>query len=410
MTYQKDIIDIGDRASQLAYRINCESYENSPAVTIVRTSGNFRGPVGWVWKKHILKMMQKGKMMETMENDGAGGKPQFFAVLSSKPYDGAKQAFEWLGWEIVAMCADDFARSGRFPVIIANEMNVKRLTERNFHLFESIMMGYDYILHAAGLVSITGETAIMPNSITAFYDADNESQLVLNWGAACVGLCHTEKLIDGSKIKADMPVVGFAENGYRCNGGTFFARLLARRFDPMRWRGMYQLNPVLDDIDFMSFIKRLCTPSISYSKLISCAHGWEIDGRIGKPIVSMAGIAHITGGGVWKKFGDILPRGIGAYLNDIPRNALLWDAQMMAEKFPDLRISDWDMYGTFHGGCGMLVVCETNVDAETLIELAKKFGVRASVVGKTGKFADSEIIIESKYKEKRRLLSSLERK
>ena len=181
MFYQKEVIDVGDQASKLAHEVCQGSYKNSPAVTIVphKKPDNFRGPVGWIWRDHILKMMRKFKtdyngrvtkwtMMEEMENDGAGGKPQFFTAI------GTPDIFSSLGWEIITMCADDFARSGRLPVIMVNELNIKKLTKENYPLFEALMRGYDGALRKTGLVNITGETAIMKNSITAVCDTQSD--------------------------------------------------------------------------------------------------------------------------------------------------------------------------------------------------------------------------------------------
>jgi len=399
--YKTEVIDPGDRASQLAKEVCFGSHKNCPAVKIIaHQPGNFRGPVGFNWKPHILRAMAEGteiswELLEEIETDGAGGKPQFFALI------GTPEVFHGLGWEVICMTADDFARSGRFPAIMNNTVDVKRVTEKNFHLVKALFKGLGEALQVAGLINITGEFAIMKHSVTAFCDTGEDGQLVLNWGASCLGLCHRDKLIDGSKIKPGMPIVGFEEDGYRCNGGTFFTNLILVHWGP-------EIGKILGNRAALEFARKLTIPSVYYGKTLTRANGWNPDGSATDPIVKMAGIAHITGGGIWAKFGELLPEGVGAKLDKMPRPPeVLLEAQEMSWNYPALKLTDLRAHGTLHGGCGMLVVCETEKDAKTLIEEAAKDGIRARRVGQTIESDTREILIQSRFKENR-LLSSKE--
>jgi phosphoribosylformylglycinamidine cyclo-ligase len=399
--YKEDVIAPGDKASKLAAQVCYGSHKNCSALTVVpHQPGNFRGPVGWVWKKHILEMMANHEldndgnvitweMLEEKENDGAGGKPMMFTVI------GKQSSFAQLGWEPITMCIDDFSRSGRFPAIIANDINVKKITDENYPLFESMINGYGDILKQSNLVNITGEVAVMKFSITAFCDESSDFQLILIWGASCVGLCHKDKLIDGSRIRPGMPIVGFHEPGYRCNGGTFFVNLINAEW------GLEVVSS-----ERFSFIEKLVVPSKSYARFITHMHGWNDDGSIKEPLVNMVGIAHITGGGVWEKFGELLPDGVGANLSKMPKPAnVLLEAQELSWKHKNLRLSDWQAYSTLHGGCGMLIVCENFSDAEMLIHQAGYANINAQIVGETTSSITNEIIIHSRFKEEK-ILSS----
>lgn len=384
--YNKEIVGPGDRVSRLAKEICFQSHGNCPAVTIVpRQPGNFRGPVDFVWKKHILESMMAGRMTMGVENDGAGGKPQFFTLMNDP------ELFRHLGWEIITMDADDFARSGRFPAIICNDMQIKRVTEQNFSLVQATMEGYGDALKQAHLVNTTGETAIMPHSITAFCDTDSDLQFILTWGATCIGLSHPDLLIDGSKITPGLPIVGFAEDGYRCNGGTFFTNLLLRKFGP-------RAQDIMQNPEAMAFARKLAVPSKSYARTVTRLVGWQDDGSIGTPLANILGIAHITGGGVWHKFGELLPDGIGAHLHRMDPPEVLLQAQEMSWD-TDLALSDHQGYGTFHGGCGMLLVTAKK-DTDTVIAEAEKDGIRAQVVGETVSSPENRISILSRFKKK----------
>lgn len=403
--YKQEVINPGDKASKIAKEICFQSHNNCQAVHVVpHQPDNFRGPVGFIWKHYILnqildytinshyKRIRDWTMIEEIENDGAGGKSQFFTLINTP------EVFRGLGWEIITMTADDFARSGRFPAIVDNEINTKKITENNLHLFQAMMDGYGDALSQANLVNITGEVAIMKHSITAFCDTDSDDQLILTWGASCTGLAHKDLLIDGSKIKPDMPIVGFWEPGYRCNGGTFFTNLLLEKFGP-------KIEDIMDDPEAMEFAKKLTIPSQSYAKTICRIIGWRPDGSIREPLVKVAGIAHITGGGVWEKFKEILPRGVGAKLSNMPEPAeVLLQAQKLSWD-TSLRLTDHQAYGTLHGGCGMLVIVEQMKDVDCLIAEAERDGIQSQMVGRTMESSENEVVIFSGFKE-REILSS----
>lgn len=397
--YKEEIVDPNDRASRLAHEICVESYENCPAVIVVPHDPlSFRGPVGFAWKNHIVEQMKYSAdwqgnmisppaMLQEIENDGAGGKPQFFTLV------GTPEVFYDLGWEIITMTADDFGRSKRFHGVIANEMNVKNITNENFPLFEATMKGYGNALKESNLVNITGETAIMKNSITAFCDTGDPEQLILTWGATCIGLSHRNLLTDNSKIKPGMYVVGFEEKGYRCNGGTFLTKVTQNTWgsDP---------KDIAEDKEALDFVKRLTVPSKSYAKTMTRIAGWHPDASIGEPLAEIVAAAHITGGGMGK-FAEILPRETCAYLSNMPKppevllkaQELSWDT--------DFRLYDEKAYTTFHGGFGMVLVARTKEDAQIIIKEAKKDGIEAKIAGQilAATKNDPKLTIESKFKE-----------
>ena len=404
--YWQEIIDPGDRASQLGKEICFASHGNCDAVRMYpHQPGNFRGAVGFTWKPHILKRMANNSaetwtMLEEVENDGAGGKPQFFTLV------GTPEVFTSLGWEIIEMVVEDFSRSGRLACVFSNDLNVKRITEANFPLVEACFKGYGAALAKTKLVNITGEVAVMKHSITAFCDANSGEQLVLTWGGTCTGLAYRPFLIDGSAIKAGMPVVGFWEHGYRCNGGTFFTNVILNQFGPDF--AAIRSNPAA-----MTFIRELTVPSASYSRTICRLVGWNDDGSPGEPLARIAGIAHITGGGVWGKFGELLPKGIGARLDTMPNPALvLLQGQRLSWDLEGLRLTDHQAYGTLHGGCGMLLVCSTDNDAQTVIEEARHDGITVQAVGRTNEHTaqGEKLVIRSRFHDYDRPLNASELK
>lgn len=405
--YNEEVVKPGDRASRLAKEICYRSHRNNPAITVLaHQPNNFRGPVGFAWKKHILKQMMEyvvnaegeivyWTMCEEVENDGAGGKPQFFTLV------GTREAFYRLAWEIIVMTADDFVRTGRFPVVIDNEVQAKYITDENFPLFEAMMQGYGAALRESALVNITGEVAIMKHSITAFCDQKSDDQLILTWGASCVGLAHKDLLFDINNVRPDMFIVGFWEPGYRCNGGTFFTDLIMSTWGP-------SIKDIYSQPEAMEFARKLTVPSLSYAPTISGLLGWDkiISGeRIGDVaqgrLADIIAIAHITGGGVWEKFSEILPEGIGANLSNMPEPAevLLLGQALSKRLSPSRYLSDYQAYGTLHGGCGLLMIVRSAKDAQVVIEEAGKDGIQGQIVGRTTEDKDGIITINSRFGE-----------
>jgi phosphoribosylformylglycinamidine cyclo-ligase len=391
-TYKDEVVAPGDAVSKLAHKINVRSYSNNTAMRVIpMQKGNFRGPVGHLWNEDLLMEMTHGVghdwvLCEATENDGAGGKLGFHALADTE------EAFEGAPWEMIAMTADDLARSGRFPAVLSNEMNVKRITADNLHLMKALLKGFERALKKAKLVSITGETAVMKRNVTCFCDTDDPSQLIVNWGATCLGLARKDLLITGEAIKPGLVVFGFHEKGYRCNGGTKFADIIIERWGP-------EPEKIVEAHDARAFAEDLATPSISYARAICKMVGWCDDGtaelkKYGEPLI--LGLAHITGGGVWKKFQEILPAGVGADLSAMPTPPrVLLEAQRYSQGYPS-EIDDAECYGTFHGGCGMLGVCKESSFKE-IKRIAASFGIKATKVGVTVASRAREIGIISRF-------------
>ncbi len=384
--YQEMIIAPGDRASMLAKDVCVASYNNNPAVKIIpRQPENFRGPVDFTWNKKVLQEMCYGHLCMTAQNDGAGGKPQFFTII------GTSEVFFKLGWEILVMVIDDVARGGAFPVVFWNDVNAKKVTDKNFHLIEAMFSGFSEALRESNQVNITGEFAIMNHSITAFCDSGSDEQLILNWAGNGLGLSHPSKVIDGRNVGLGMPIIGFWEPGYRCNGGTQFTNLIMAKWA----RG--DIRNIWENADAMKFIKKLTVPSLSYAKTICRLNGWEDDGSMTEPMANMVGIAHLTGGGVGK-FKEMLPPGIGAEITNMPRPAeVLLEAQEISFDFPRLSMTDKQCHTTFHGGCGEWLICKTPEDCDVVLSEAKKDGIAAYVIGETVASDARNVNIRSRF-------------
>lgn len=380
-SYSNQIVKPGDKFSELARRICIGSFQNSPAITVRSGGSGMRAMDGFTWNKPTLQAMLDNKVYEVAQSDGAGGKPQFFTLFNNP------EVFRGLGWEIITMNADDAAcRGGLATMILSSNLDIKQITEENWHLCEALLLGFGDALRQSNLVLMTGETAVMPHCITAFCDSDSAEQLILTWNATCLGLASEDKKPNGSSIKPDMVIIGFKDKGYRCNGGTKFTNIILDT-----WGDQYENEP-----EARAFVKKIVVPSRSYANTISRLNGWKLDGSLGDPIANLHGVAHITGGGIWSKLGEILPKGVGADLALMPRpTSVLLEAQRLAEKTGN-PMSDFECHGTFHGGCGLMVVCEQK-DVNVILREAEADGHDPYVIGDTTRSNKNEITIVSKF-------------
>ena len=382
--YHEEIVAPGDRFSKLARQVCIDSFNNSPAIKIVRGGAGMRSMDGYAWDKPVLEALLRDELYEVVQSDGAGGKPQFF-TLANTP-----RAFRSLSWEIITMNADDLACRGGLPVMISSSnIDVKSITNENWHLCDALLKGFDEALGASNLVLLTGETAVMKHSITAFCDTGDPSQLILTWGATCLGLASKYKQPNGTTITPGMAVVGFRDKGYRCNGGTKFTNIILDTWGS-------DVSDVMNNPEARAFIEKLVVPSQSYAKTVARLNGWQLNGSLATPLAELHGVAHITGGGVWSKLVEILPEGVGAELDSMPVPAsVLLEAQRLASK-TDSPMSDFECYGTFHGGCGMMIVCKDG-DVERVLDEARKDGHASYVIGRTTESTDNEVTIKSRF-------------
>lgn len=390
--YHIQIVEPGDRFSELAREVCVASFNNSPAITIERGGEGMRAMDGFVWNRPVLEAMLRGEVYEVAQSDGAGGKPQFF-TLANTP-----EAFRGLGWEVITMNADDAACRGGLPVLmLSSNIDVKGITDENWPHCEALITGFGDALKTSNLVLMTGETAVMKHSITAFCDNDDPSQLILTWGATCLGLASKKKKPNGSTITPGMVIVGFKDKGYRCNGGTKFTNIILDTWGS-------DVSAIANNPDARAFIEKLVVPSQSYAGTIARLNGWQLDGSLGIPLANLHGVAHITGGGIWSKLVEILPEGVGASLSAMPEpTPVLVEAQRLSFQ-TDSPMTDFECHGTFHGGCGLMLICSES-DVDRVLNEARADGHDPYVIGRTIEAADNEVIVRSQFLQKAHLSS-----
>ncbi len=241
-----------------------------------------------------------------------------------------------IGQDLVAMCANDILCTGAQSMFFLDYLATSKL---DLEVHTQVVKGIAHGCKLAGCALVGGETAEMPGMYQ-----DGEYDLA----GFVVGHLPKDKVIDGSKIKPGMKIYALPSSGFHSNGYSLIRNLIKND-------------------DSTEFKKELLTPTRIYANEV-------------KTLMSdyqVAGIAHITGGG----------------LNNIKRMnpSLGYDIQTLP-KIPAFmqtiikrsEMSNINTYQTFNMGMGLCFVCEDNPnllnDFSDLIcigEVSKKFiGVR----------------------------------
>ena len=337
-------LGLGDRCSRRAFGWAEKSFEvrrGKMGMPLFGGAGSFSN-----W-------MDYGSQRVAMTCDGIGTKAEVAERMG---------IYRTLGYDLVAMVADDLVANGIEPMNLVNVLDVDKPDEG---IIDELMEG----LHAAsvecGIAIVGGEIAELGSRTGGW-----GPRMHFNWSATAIGVPRNGCApIDGGRIEVGDVVIALKSAGFRSNGFSLVRSILERAFGPSwhearsvdgRSWGEVVLTP--------SF---LCTPSIL--ALIDAG-------------VELRGVGHITGGGIPSKFGRVLKRsGLGARLDDLfAPHAFMEELRAMGKVGVETAYRQWNM------GNAMLVVVPEE-GAEGALSILKGRGVAAK---RAGEIAPGPIVIE----------------
>ena len=187
------------------------------------------------------------------------------------------EKYDTVGHDIVNHCVNDISVQGAEPVYFMDYIGIGVLRSP---LYEEVLGG---IAEACGKVNcavLGGETAEMPGMY------GNDFDLV----GVITGMVEKDKIITGEKIRPGYAAIGIKSNGLHTNGYSLARKIV---FDECKL-GVHDVVPELGE----SIGEALLKPHICYWPAIRQALA---DG------ISLDGIAHITGGGLYDNVPRILP-------------------------------------------------------------------------------------------------------
>ena len=253
-----------------------------------------------------------------------------------------------VGEDLVNHCVNDILVHGAKPLFFMDYIGTGKVKNETI---AEIIEGFSGGCKNHGMALLGGEIAEMPGIY-----APGEYDLA----GFIVGMVDRDKIINGTNIKAGDTVIGLASNGLHTNGYTLARKIC---FD----RAGLKPEDKVDELG-MSIGEALLMTHKSYYALIRNL----IDSH------DVAGMAHITGGGITGNLKRILPSNIDAVIRlggwNIPPVF-----EFLAKKGP---VEREDMYEAFNMGIGYILIVDSNL-AESVMDDIKKAGETAYIIGIT---------------------------
>ena len=261
-----------------------------------------------------------------------------------------------VGADLVNHCVNDIAVQGATPLFFLDYLATGRL---DAEVTEKIVVGLADACRANGCALIGGETAQMPG----FY-SDGEYDLA----GFIVGVVDKDKLITGAKIQIGDVLLCLPSTGLHTNGYSLARKLF---FDKAGYKPEQYINALKDKAG-----AALMKTHRSYLSVIQKLAAGDL----------IAGMAHITGGGITENLPRILPKGISAQV-DLGS----WPVLPVFEHLRELgNVEQDEMLRTFNMGVGLIAVVPADKfkRAKGLLERA---GEKFHVIGRTVK-GDRKVI------------------
>ncbi|MBR2435323.1 MAG: phosphoribosylformylglycinamidine cyclo-ligase [Lentisphaeria bacterium] len=271
--------------------------------------------------------------------DGVGTKLMVAALM---------QKYDTVGHDIVNHCINDIGVQGAEPIYFLDYLGIGKLRSP---LYEEVLTGIAEACKAENCALLGGETAEMPGMY------GNDFDLV----GVITGVVEKSKLITGEKIRPGHVAIGLSSNGLHTNGFSLARRVLFQQ------RG-FSVDTELKELDGLTIGEALLKPHVCYRKAIRAA----MDAGL-----SLDGIAHITGGGLFDNVPRILPKDVNAVFRkkDIPYVPPIF--RLIVEEG---NVPDSEAYRVFNMGVGM-VWFVPEAEVTQALDICQETGFRAFVFG-----------------------------
>jgi phosphoribosylformylglycinamidine cyclo-ligase len=254
-----------------------------------------------------------------------------------------------VGADLVNHCVNDIAVQGATPLFFLDYLATGKLEPK---VMEDVVTGLAEACRSNGCVLIGGETAQMPG----FY-ADGEYDLA----GFIVGAVDREKMITGAGIKPGDVLIGLPSTGLHTNGYSLARKLL---FEVAGYKPQQYVTAIKEKAG-----AALLKVHRSYLHVIQKLAGAGL----------VAGMAHITGGGITDNLPRILPRNVTAQIE-----LGSWPVLPIFEHLRELgQVSQEEMLRTFNMGIGLIAAIPATKfpKAKNLLDRAEeKFYVVGRVV------------------------------
>ena len=289
--------------------------------------------------------------------------------------------FDTLGYDLIAMVADDLVAGGFIPTNLSNIVDVKTL---DYEVIDELMRGLHAAAEFSRMAVTGGEIAELGSRIGGWPGA----RMNFNWASTAIGALHPKltQPISGATVRPGQVVVALHSPSFRSNGYSLARRTLQNLFGDNWHEAPYgelkikseKLKSGRAEVEAVEPSNKqqttnnnwgevLLAPSLIYSPGI---------GRVLDAGLPLHGVAHITGGGIADNFQRVLKNGVGAVLDNLfePLPAMQRLAEL-AGIAPAAAYLYWNM------GNGMLLVTE-EAAAEAVLTQLQAAGYHAQIAGR----------------------------
>lgn len=302
-------IDLGNRCSKRAYEVSKATFANregKAGAACMQVDGLFSNMLDFYGTKIGIS------------SDGIGTKIELAERC---------QRYDTLGFDLLAMVADDLAAGGFVPTNISNIIDVDFL---DYDIIDALMHGLKQACDESSVSISGGEIAELGDRICGYGE-----RMHFNWCSTAIGVLH-EKLqspLDGSALANNDAVIALQSRGFRSNGFSRIRKTLEAQYGS-EWHNVAYGGT--------TYGKALLMPSRVYSPYIT-----ELMNRAIIP----TSVVHITGGGIVDNFSRVLKKGgFGARLDN------LFEMHDFMKHICDLsQTGAADAYRYWNMGNGMLI-------------------------------------------------------
>jgi phosphoribosylformylglycinamidine cyclo-ligase len=321
-----------DRCSSIAYGYAKQTFAHAavPGLCVEGEDGGY------------ANIVRLGGVRIAMTSDGIGTKVEVAERVG---------VFDTLGFDLVAMVADDLVAVGAEPFAISNIIDADRLDAATI---DAMMRGLAAAARRCGAAITGGEIAALGSRVSGY-----GKRIHVNWCATALGLVpEGREPISGRTIEPGDAVIALRNTGLRSNGLTLARSVLTRAFGD-GWHDVVEAGCRWGEL--------LLMPSVIYAPAVV---------SVLRSGARVNGIAHVTGGGIPANLGRILVgRGLGARLDRLFAPDA-WVAEL--SRLGDLRAVD--AYGQWNMGNGMLLVVPPG-EADAVGQVLGEAGVSSRLAG-----------------------------
>jgi len=340
LTYSDSGVDIaaGDHMVSMIQSIMRRTH----GPRVIDRPGGFAGLVRLDYNEKLFRRNYREPVLVAC-TDGVGTKVKLASQLG---------VYDTVGIDCVAMCVNDMIVEGAEPLMFLDYLAVNRLDPQTG---TAIVKGIADGCRLAGCALIGGETAEMP---------DVYSEGDFDIAGFAVGVVELDRAIDTSRVEPGDVIIGLPSSGVHSNGFSLVRKIVSSA-------GL-DLNKVYPELDAARTLGQvLLTPTRIYTRsIVRLLRHYTV-----KKII--AGMAHITGGGLPGNVCRALPGDLDAVLD-----SKSWPVPPVFEFLQKHgRVQRGEMLDVFNMGIGYVLIVRPSF-AVSVVKHLTRLREEPIVIGK----------------------------